>query len=404
MTKITLAAALLMAAAFPVSFALFNIGAVILFFSFVLRRISAKNFSVFDGFLDGSLLVFFLISLLSIFNSQHLSMSFEGTHKLLRYLLLFIAAREVFDGRKDLEVMIGALLLGGWITGLDGILQFLWGEDPIRGRTPSLSFESLIRISSSFPNPNNLAGYLCFLIPLAYALGCYAGFRRVLRVLLISSLALFAVALALTYARSAAIALVGVGLIFFFLKKDRWIPAAMVLMLIIGALLVPQEIKTWAFHPDSWKDLFVDHTRSLHHETAWNMIAHRPLLGVGLNTFDVNYGEFHGEGDPFARWSAHQAYLQMASETGLLGLGSFLIVLFAIVRLWWRGYRAAEERFFQASLLGWMGGFIAFLALGFYESNLWQPRQTNFFWFWTGLMCGISRLSWTGKSSRDAGF
>ena len=67
----------MMAVAFPFSFGLFNVGIVILIVSFILKRILEKNFSLFDPFIDGMVLVFFVVSCVSVGTSSFHAMSHQ---------------------------------------------------------------------------------------------------------------------------------------------------------------------------------------------------------------------------------------------------------------------------------------------------------------------------------------
>ena len=69
---------------------------------------------------------------------------------------------------------------------------------------------------------------------------------------------------------------------------------------------------------------------SIDHD-AIQMFRHRPVLGWGLGTFPVVYPEFRSFFTNFFVNEAHNDYLQLLSEMGLLGFGTmiwFFIVLF----------------------------------------------------------------------------
>lgn len=381
-----------MAAAFPFSFAIFNIGIVILIVSFFLKRILNRCFSLFDPFMDAGVVLFYVIALLSLIYSSNPSMTLQGIHKLGRYMLLFIAARELLQNRKGFQWIIAGLLTGAAIACLDGILQYVLGVDPLRGQTVFLGFENLIRITSCFPNPNALSIYLSSMMPLAFCVMRYGKLGRKKTVLLMILNALLLICIFLTYARPAVIALFLNVIFFCVVMKDKKIPIFFLAVGLVGVIFLQGEVKSWVLQLHSLKDFLVDPTRYYHQQAAINMIAAKPWFGVGLNTFDINYAQYRLPGDPFTRWSAHQGYLQLGAEIGLLGLGAFIIFLSAIIRYTWKRYPQTGESWIQASYLGLAGGFFSFLISGFFESLFWQPRQANFFWFWTGILCAAARF------------
>lgn len=396
-----LVTAMIMAAAFPFSFALFNVGIVILIISFFVKRFLRGDFSLFDLLIDCCMVSFYIIALLSFFSSSYPSMTLQGAHKLGRYLLLFIASREILKSFKDVQWIVLALLTGAGITCLDAILQYVLGTDPLRGQTVFLGFNNLIRLTACFPNPNALSIYLSALFPLAF---CIARYGKLGRKAFCGALLLIAgllYCLFYTYARAAVIVL-GVNMVLICLiKKDKTLPLIFLVVGTAGILSLQGEVKNWVMHLHSLKDFLVDQTRYYHQHAALNMIAAKPWFGVGLNTFDINYGAYRLAGDPFTRWSAHQGYLQLAAENGLLGLTAFLSLIFAIVRYAWKSYPQNELPWVRAAFLGLAGGFLSFLISGFFESLFWQPRQANFFWFWAGILCAAAKIVSQKNSSEN---
>ncbi|MBN1687607.1 MAG: O-antigen ligase family protein [Candidatus Omnitrophica bacterium] len=390
LSKMSFYAALVMAVSFPFSFALFNIGIVLLMVSVVLRRILRRDFTIFDVCVDATVALFFIVSLISVFKSQYLGMSLQGVHKLFRYLLLFLVSREVITDKKSWRYVMLALMAGALIASLDGLLQYLIGWDPLRGHTPHVGFNNLIRITSSFSNSNAFVIYLCVLLPLVFSIARYGGkdWRMSWGLVL-----LMMGCVGLTYSRTALLGLGAAVFLFMVLKRDLKLLIALGLVCVACFLLLPSDIWGWLQGLHSLKGFLVDESRSHYHTTAWNMIRSSPWFGVGLNTFDLNYNVFKAVGDPTTRWSAHQAYLQIAAETGVVGLISFLMVLMGMLCLWYRAYRRLDDRLLKANLLGFLGGILAFLVAGFFESNLWQPKQTYFFWFFCGLMCNVANLA-----------
>jgi len=77
-------------------------------------------------------------------------------------------------------------------------------------------------------------------------------------------------------------------------------------------------------------------------QSAFEMIKSHPFLGIGIN----NYARVMDDYVPFfltqERWIVHNHYLLVASETGLLGLGLFLILLVTLFRTAWRGRRSSN--------------------------------------------------------------
>lgn len=388
----TFPALALMAVCFPFSFALFNIGVAIICVSFVIRRFIFRKPGVYDPFLDIALILYLIISALSVFQSDHVPMTLEGIQKLFRYLLLFAAARDAVSRTGTTNRIVCVFLSGGAIAAADTLLQWIVGQDLLARRTPMPGLSGLVRLTGPFVNPNTLAIYLVYFLPLTYLMFRSAASARARLGYGILFLALL-ISLAMTFSRPAAIALAFSAFIIMLFKKDYKILAAGAVLLTAGIFLAPADVRAWLFSLDSWTGFFQDSSRALHHKAAWNMITANLYFGVGLNTFDVNYAAYRDASDTISRWSAHQAYLQIWAETGIAGFAAFLALIAGILTAAIRGIRNAADPFLKDSLLGFTLGVVCFLIIGFFESNFWQPRQTYYFWLWAGTLCGMAAFA-----------
>ena len=70
-------------------------------------------------------------------------------------------------------------------------------------------------------------------------------------------------------------------------------------------------------------------------QAGWNMFKSSPWLGLGLGTFMFNFKEFVVDKSFYIAY-AHNCYLQIAAEIGMIGLFSFLLIL---VFYFWRGVK-----------------------------------------------------------------
>jgi O-antigen ligase len=123
-------------------------------------------------------------------------------------------------------------------------------------------------------------------------------------------------------------------------------------------------------------------------QAALRMIQDRPILGQGVNTFMANYLDFWVGGERQPRY-AHNCYLQIAAETGLIGLAAFAGMIVAASRRVWSALRVKAA---AATLLaGLAAGLLAFLVHAGYETNFFSMRQAALFWTLGGLAVGMSQ-------------
>jgi hypothetical protein len=117
-------------------------------------------------------------------------------------------------------------------------------------------------------------------------------------------------------------------------------------------------------------------------ETGLRMLASAPILGVGVGMFHPLSRRFMG---PQLGWSyslenAHNYFLQIAAELGILGLAAFLYFLFAV----WTTERSSMSG--RAHLLGAMTGAGAFVATWLTGHPLLVREVAYPFWILLGLI------------------
>lgn len=177
----------------------------------------------------------------------------------------------------------------------------------------------LLRPYATFPHPNVLGGYLAVFLPviIQYANKPINQYFNKIRYIFVMTVVLGVISLVLSFSRSAWIAcLVGVGLI----NRKLLLPALFVVVLILLRVNVYEESLT---------------VRNNLNTAAISMWKQSPLVGVGLGNFVVELPKqsIHRQGN-FLQ-PAHNIYLLVLSETGVVGAVLFLWVLM-------RGARGAK--------------------------------------------------------------
>lgn len=125
--------------------------------------------------------------------------------------------------------------------------------------------------------------------------------------------------------------------------------------------------------------------RKLMWRAARDMTYERPLLGQGPGGYHYRYLEFQAralarpEAAPLKKYwtythSAHDAYFQLAADSGLLGIFALLILLWFSAKGWWSARSALEP---QARLLqdAWAAAALALLVDGFLGMTLQLPAS-----------------------------
>lgn len=305
---------------------------------------------------------------------------YEGLLTLLTYLALFWLSVQALVDQRDARNLVRSLLASAYVISALAILVSLLGSVLAGGHLgeTAFSFGGLIRAQGTLANPNLLGAFLAMLLPPA-AEEAFRAQSPGNRLIAINLFLVMGLALLLTFSRGAWVgAAVGLGVVIATqLRKQRlWavgIAAIVLLSLGLANVRLPnpggglpfgQSTLSRAaslFDPGSgsgatririWKDTLA-------------LVASRPLVGYGPDTFGLVYPRFQtGNWTPgYLIDKAHAESLQLAATQGLIGLAAYIWVMLAFLQAFWQGrHRPAAT----AMLAGWIAYQV--------------PTQINFSW------------------------
>ena len=122
---------------------------------------------------------------------------------------------------------------------------------------------------------------------------------------------------------------------------------------------------------------------------AWQMFRTHPVLGVGTGNFGYLYNTYNpawAEDFPFAA-KAHNQYLEILAETGMLGFAVFLLIVFRIFVLAGRSFRNSRDYFWKAGITGTLASLTGIAVQG-YSFGFLVHIYT---WFLLGLLVSACR-------------
>jgi O-antigen ligase len=319
--------------------------------------------------------------------------------KWLQYAWLFVVAADLGRRPSVVRQSLAVVACSSVFVLIEGLSQERLGRGMWRG----YRLDFFDRMTGPYENPIDLATYLMVVIPLLLASSLRQ--RSLLRrVGLWALLAGLIVGLAKTMALGAWLGL-GVGVICVVCVGNRTIRRSGLIMLgvavvacglllrypdVLNKTLSLSEVKVaraGAVSPEPFSSIGnVD--RLAMWQAALRMIRDRPILGHGLNTFMANYLTYWVGGERQPRY-AHNCYLQVAAETGIVGLVLFVIVLWQLFSRLMTQLR--RSRAGDAMLLsGFLTGLLAFVVQAGIDTNFYSLRQAALFWTLAGLAVGYA--------------
>lgn len=341
--------------------------------------------------LSSAFILFIIVTGLSAFAATSLNAwLLEWTKWLLVFLLVTIVVN-LFSSI-SWEWLIFALVLSGVANAFIGIYEFFGGS----GALHLLINDRVFRAFGTFGQPNPFGGFMGMLIPVSimcifgYAIRWKRSHKRHDLYLVIfygfASLILL-IAIGMSWSRGAWLGL-GTALLFTTFLLPRKKTSGLILFVCIGLVsislwfsgLLPQSIvqrlqtstnEFFAFEDvrgvDITPDNFAVAERLAHWQAALNMIAAQPWLGVGFGNYAAAYPTYQ-----LINWSeplghAHNYYLNIFAEVGIIGLlgyGKVWITIF---------YRSVEATIHPDSLsrlvvIGLIGAWVYIAVHSFFDN------------------------------------
>ena len=232
------------------------------------------------------------------------------------------------------------------------------------------------RALGSIGDPNYYAQIMIVLIPIAFMrFWVVPGWRE--RTAAGLALSAILAGVVLSYSRGGTIALCAVlaGLVAFRYLRVRHVLPAVVAVILILAITDPMFIRrVETLAGESGNPLGVDRSillRKTYLIAGWHIFLDHPLLGVGFGQapkFIPRYGRMYGYVQPPPDAGAHNMYLEMLAETGIVGFMAFLLVVWAAVKPMFalRKYWARSHPEYAHTLASLLLGLLAFLVAGIF--------------------------------------
>jgi len=288
--------------------------------------------------------------------------AFKETLRWAEAFLIWLIAINTLQRRWQIIGLIACLLLAPAADAVIGLSQFLTGNGPPSFRiTPDQIF---VRAYGTIGQPNSFAGYLNMAWPLALALALGAtaalwqrreasGAERAAQIRRLSLMiglwlvaALLLTALTASFSRGAWIGAL-CGLLVMALahsrRSARWMIAALgigVLVLALGGIgLLPPVVaerltsitRNLTFFDASTAEVTTENfavvERMAQIQAGWRMFMAHPLTGVGPGNYTPAYPDFAVLPWYRSRGHAHNYYLHMAAEAGIIGALAYLALL-----------------------------------------------------------------------------
>ena len=358
-----------------------------------------------------------------------LSFGLPEVIKWTEIILVMLLAIDVAQ-RRGVQWILIAVLTTTTLQALIGIY-----EAHIRGVGP-LGFqlsEGVYRAYGTFEQPNPFAGFVGMVLPIAIAITTYYLLRvaynvwrrlgnyslllthDLLRFTLYGTVTLLlAAGLYLSFSRGAWLGeAAALGAVIVFAPKRLWVGLALAAVALIGLLglssagLLPSAIGERLADAGTLLDIrdvrgvpindanYALIERQAHWQAAINMLTDHPWTGVGFSNYQPVYEQYRLLNWPMPLGHAHNIYLNMAAETGLVGLALYLSLWITIFVVTFRTLRRTHG-LARAVAVGLMGTWV-YLSVHMLVDNLYV-NNTHLL---IGTLLGLLTILYQSSVSRQ---
>jgi O-antigen ligase len=333
----------------------------------------------FEIDINGYNTVFILMLIVFTINTV-LSVNVSGSMRDLMInslsILMIVHLINGIEKKKDLYTLIDFIIVVGFMTAFYAFYQYFSGE-PMGSGWVDPSSNISVRVFSSFENPNLYAEYLIMIIPLTFARFLSVNQKKKVfyAVICVAQLSV----LLLTFSRGGWLGLVfAISIFVLLLKRDliiKLIPLGFISLLFLPNSIM-MRIKSIGSLSDS-----SNFYRFQIWENSINIIKDFFVTGVGLG-----FESFRSISSlyikDFSPYHAHNTYLELTIEIGILGLLLFIWLLVKLLKDI-RYQEMSQDKIFTVALFSGIAGLFIH---GVAEHILYNPKIIFQFWLMIGLL------------------
>ena len=351
--------------------------------AWIVRQLWSERFEWRHTRLDVAVLLFMAATLLSLAGlGGNLQDQLVGLLKAGGGFLMFFLATQALRSRSDVWLVVAAIAATGLIQVSGLAIGVLTGSQTISTDT---------RATGTVIDPNLFAGYLVLIAPLVVAVGLALKPRWSV---VPTTIALLAICLALlaTLSRSGWLGLLtGLLVLAVLLPRRRWqiLGGAAVIAIVLVAAGLATDIGTRLSGDTANSPANMLADRAGVWAAAIGIFLNHPLFGVGVANFVNYYPEYSG--NPYGLNHAHNIFLNMAAERGIVGLaafGYFLVILFKGLFDTFVRARPERDRVLLAALAASFAGFLAHSML---DVSYYDYKILLLFWLLGGIAATLPR-------------
>jgi O-antigen ligase len=280
--------------------------------------------------------------------------------------LLFLVVTSAIENKKQMMTLLGLMMLTVLRANL-GFYHTVSGRD-------FTHFSNNLRYAGvlGYAGQNGLAAFMAeFLI---FLLALFSGVKKLAyKALVGTSILLTAYCVLFSFSRGGYVGTLA-GLFFLGIMRERKYLVLLVLLLASWQTLVPNAVRERVLMTYDGNQVESSANERLElWEDAFTIIPKHPVLGTGFETY-----RYLGRSADYL--DTHNYYVKVTVETGLVGLGFFLYLLWLLMREGIRLFRKAEDPFYRSLGLGFAALIFCAVFVNFFGDRWMYQQITAYMW------------------------
>jgi O-antigen ligase len=347
-----------------------------------------RTLHVRSGPVVSALIAMSALALLSVGYALDPAFALKEALKWLELLLVLLIVADLTRTPRIARVVMGALFAAGAAEAAFGVVQFATGGGP-----GAFALEGALRAYGHFDQPNPFAGYLATMLPLAVCMVLCRANPTKFRIFALVATGLLVAGIGLSQSRGAWLgcAVAGFCLLLAWSRHTRrllvplGLGGTLLLAMALAGLLPASildrlsqiteyfgvfDVRTVEVSSENWAVV----ERMAHWQAGWDMFLAHPWLGVGAGNYAAAYPDFFIGMWREALGHAHNYYLNMLAELGIVGAAVLLVLLGLVFRQLVGRLLSSDaagetpDPFWRAVLAGVFGGLVVFCVHNLFDS------------------------------------
>lgn len=341
-----------------------------------------------------AMMVFGLICSVSVCYSVDVPGSLHAVVFLWSFIFLVMMLVNILGSLENIKIIIYFLMLIAGIASMEALYEYFFQlpwylshttPQMLVGHRDLVQLLRTHRTPTLFFWPNSLSGFLIMVLPMTIGFAFIAkeSFSRI-RLTFLSLIIVAALYLELTI--SCWIGLLLACLLMLFLTRRRfsktnlrlWLGVGILILVMLSMVVIVKKLGFSQSNSFSSRLVFVSDAAAL--------IMKHPIVGNGWNSFGIASAPYANGIDQWANY-AHNSYLQIFSETGLLGILSFIVFLFFLGKA--MGTLKNQEHPLQLVILGVLIGALACLVDNCFSYTMLLPNTAIYWWVMVAVVLAL---------------